>query len=295
MSNLTPPSPAQVRARLIFGCGYVGHRAAIQWRQMGHRVTVVTRSVERSRALADEGLKTIVADVTQPATLTDLPAAKLVLFAVGFDRRRPGSIGDVYAGGIKHVLDALPLDTGRVIYVSSTGVYGHSDGDWIDEDTPPRPTREGGRACLAAEQVLFAHSLGERGVVLRFAGIYGPGRVPRQEDVRAGKPITGNGDGILNLIHVDDAVEAILAAESRATPPRIYNVSDGNPAPRRAYYEELSRLLDAPPPRFSPLGEAGSQRARGADDKRVSNLRMVNELGVTLRYPSFREGLSAIM
>ena len=79
---------------------------------------------------------------------------------------------------MRNVLAALPAETGRLIYISTTGVYGPADGDWVDEVTPPDPQREGGRASLAAEQVLAAHPLGQRSVILRLAGIYGPGRVP---------------------------------------------------------------------------------------------------------------------
>jgi nucleoside-diphosphate-sugar epimerase len=279
--------------RLIFGCGYVGHRAAKAWQAAGLRVTIVTRSSERTRQFASEGFDTIVANISDRASLRNLPAAGTVLFAVGYDRSPSQSIGQVYSGGLANVLDALSPETGRVIYISSTGVYGDAAGEWIDEETPAVPSRDGGRACLAAEQALFAHPLGQRGVVLRLAGIYGPGRLPRREDLLAGKPIDGSGDGCLNLIHVDDVVRAILAVEKHAAPPRIYNVSDGNPSSRREYYAELSRLLSAPPPVFT--GSTLAQRTRGGADKRVSNARMLAELGVKPRFPSFREGLAAIL
>jgi nucleoside-diphosphate-sugar epimerase len=244
--------------------------------------------------LAEEGFQTVVADVTRPATLCNLPSARTVLFAVGYDRRQPQSIGEVYADGLQHVLAALPLTTQRVIYISSTGVYGDAAGDWIDENTPPDPTREGGRASLTAERVLFAHALGNRGIVLRLAGIYGPGRIPRCEDLAAGRPIASHAEGLLNLIHVDDAVQAVLAADALAKPPRIYNVSDGAPALRRTFYEELARLLNVPSPHFVPPSDGSSERSRGESDRRVRNLRMVNELDVILQYPTFREGLAAV-
>jgi nucleoside-diphosphate-sugar epimerase len=196
---------------------------------------------------------------------------------------------------LKNVLDALSLATRQIIYISSTGVYCEAAGNWVDEETPCQPEREGGRACLAAEQVLASHPLGQRGIVLRLAGIYGPGRVPRRADLLAGKAIPGSGDGYLNLIHVDDAVRVILAAENVASPPRTFNVSDGNPAPRREYYRELARLVSAPEPNFQLTGGSATERTRGGSDKRVSNARMLAELGVDLQYPSFREGLAAII
>ena len=119
------------------------------------------------------------ADVTQPDDRwPNCRRPKRVLFAVGFDRAAGGSIDEVYAGGVQNVLAALPSDVGRVIYISTTGVYGNAGGEWVDEDTPPDPQRDGGRASLAAEQVLAASPFASRGVVLRLAGIYGPGRIP---------------------------------------------------------------------------------------------------------------------
>ena len=102
------------------------------------------------------------------------------------------SIEEVYAGGVRNVLAALPHDTGRFIYISTTGVYGPADGDWVDEETPPDPRRDGGRASLAAEQVLAAHPLGQRGVILRLAGIYGPGRVPFLDKLAGGRTDSGS-------------------------------------------------------------------------------------------------------
>ena len=96
----------------------------------------------------------------------------------------------------ENVLAALPSDVGRFIYISTTGVYGNAGGEWVDEDTPPDPQRDGGRASLAAEQVLAASPLADRGVVLRLAGIYGPGRIPFLDKLRAGEPIPAVSDWV---------------------------------------------------------------------------------------------------
>ncbi len=164
--------------KLIFGCGYLGERVARRWQAAGQLVTIVTRSRERAGRFRRDGLNVTVADVTQPESLYDLPTAETVLFAVGYDRSadtRGLSILEVYAGGMRNVLAALPHDTARFIYISTTGVYGPGSGEWVDEMTTPNPQREGGQASLAAEQILTAHPLGSRGFILRLAGIYGPG------------------------------------------------------------------------------------------------------------------------
>jgi nucleoside-diphosphate-sugar epimerase len=281
--------------KLIFGCGYLGSRVARRWLDAGEEVAIVTRSRERAAELSAAGYQAIVADVLRPATLADLPSADTVLFAVGYDRASGAAIHDVYVGGLHAVLGALPTSTGKFLYISSTGVYGSAGGHWVDEETPCDPQRPGGRACLEAEQLLAAHALGKRAIVLRMAGIYGPGRLPNAADIRAERPIAAPEHGALNLIHVDDAAAVVVAAGLRGAPPRCYTVSDGHPAERRAYYEELARLLHAPPPTFAVPSADSPAAARAAADKRVKNTRLLAELQVTLAYPSYREGLAAIV
>lgn len=291
--------------KLLFGCGYLGSRVAKLWRASGDEVLVVTRDKAKAARLRSEGYQTLTADVCEPAALRSLPAAETVLFAVGYDRRSatPRSIGEVYAGGVRNVLEALAAAasaspgsaTPLFVYISSTGVYGDAVGDWVDEDTPCRPLRDGGKACLAAEEALAAHPLGADSVVLRLAGIYGPGRIPRADALRRGEPIDAPADGYLNLIHVDDAARTVLAVEQAVAPPRTYCVADGRPPLRRDYYAELARLLGAPAPIFVPPTPDSPAAARAAADKRISNARLVREIGVEFQYPSYREGLAAIV
>jgi len=286
--------------KLIFGCGYLGERVARRWRDAGQEVVVVTRSRERAKAYQQSGYGAIVADVTQPATLARLPAADTVLFAVGFDRSAGGSIEEVYAGGVRNVLAALPSSVGRFIYISTTGVYGDAGGGWVDEMTPSDPQREGAKASLAAEHALRESPFAARGIVLRLAGIYGPGRIPFLDKLRAGTPIPAAGEGHLNLIHVDDAAAVVAAAADAAETqpnrkPLIYCVSDGHPVERGEYYREVARLVGAAPPRFVTPDRDSPRAARAASDRRVTNARMRSELGVKLAYPDHRAGLAAIL
>lgn len=281
--------------RLILGCGYLGVRVARRWRDAGDRVVVVTRSEATAERFAAEGLEPLTADVTQPESLTDLPASDTLLFAVGYDRSAEPTIHQVYAEGFANVLAAVPGATGRVIYISTTGVYGDAGGGWVDEQTPPNPSRDGGRASLAAEQVLAESPWADRGVALRLAGIYGPDRLPYLAKLRAGEPIAAPQAGWLNLTHVEDAATATAAAAAAASPPPVVCVSDGQPPQRVDYYAEVARLIGAPAPRFVEP-EAGSPRAaRAGADKRVSNRLLVEALGVSLRFPTYREGLAAIL
>ncbi|HEY4235505.1 MAG TPA: NAD-dependent epimerase/dehydratase family protein [Lacipirellulaceae bacterium] len=286
--------------KLIFGCGYLGERVAQRWQEAGHKVVVVTRSRERAEGFARRGYETIVADITLPDTLINLPLAETVLFAIGFDRTVGQSIETVYASGLRNVLAALPSQTGRVIYISTTGVYRDTEGDWIDEETPPDPQREGGRASLSAELALAEHPLGGSAAVLRLAGIYGPGRIPFRSLLRAGAPIPAASEGWLNLIHVVDAASVVVAAaeatfDELGRGPRIYCVSDGHPVQRGDYYREVARIIGAPEPALVAPQQNSPRAARAANDRRVRNVRMLAELPVKLVFPDYRAGLAAIL
>lgn len=281
-------------SKLIVGCGYLGMRVARLWREAGEEVFALTRSTDRAQVFRLAGLTPHVADVTIPHTLAALPAVETVLYAVGYDRRSGPSMREVYVDGLRNVLDALPPVVQRILYISSTSVYAQTDGQWVDETSDCQPLRDSGRTCLEAEQTLLGSRLSERAIVLRLAGIYGPGRIPRRDALIAGEPIAAPERGFLNLIHVEDAVRIVWAAE-RVSPPRLYTVSDGHPPHRGEYYAELARLLGAPPPRFIAPPADSPAALRAESDKRISNRRLLAELGETLQYPTYREGLSAIV
>jgi len=280
--------------KLIIGCGYLGQRVAQQWLQAGDQVTVLTRSTERASELSKAGLQTLVGDLTRPDSLPSFPACETVLYAVGYDRSSSQSIEEVYVQGLENFLARIDPG-GKVIYISSTGVYGQNDGSWVDEDSPCQPTRPGGVACLAAESLLASHPRGAGSIVLRLAGIYGPNRIPRRAAIEAGKPVAAAENGYLNLIHVVDAVEAILATEACLDLPPVLLVSDGQPVLRGTYFQEIARLLGAPKPQFSPPDEASHQAGRATSDKRISNRRLQETLPMSFQYPSYREGLAALL
>jgi nucleoside-diphosphate-sugar epimerase len=282
-------------AKLIFGCGYLGTRVAALWRAAGEEVFAVTRSSQRAASLVASGLVPIVADLATSAELPIPQGVRTVLFAVGYDRQGGKSIHEVYVGGLGRVIACLPESVEKVIYISSTGVYGQVTGNDVDEASPCRPAREGGKACLAAEALLRASVFADRSIILRLAGIYGPGRMPRSQDLLAGKPIDAPATGWLNLIHVEDAARIVLLAAERAAPPKLYVVSDGQPAQRGDYYRELARLLGAPTPTFVEPAADSPAAQRAASDKRINPGRLFADLQPTLLYPSYRQGLAAIV
>lgn len=287
---------------LIVGCGYLGRRVAEAWLDAGARVVALTRSTQRAAELRNAGVAPVVGDVLDPETLAKLPDAQTLLYAVGYDRTAAASKRDVYVAGLKHVLESVARRVERIVYISSVSVYGQSDGEWIDEDSPTDPVHEGGRICLDAERALWEFVDGlpagrsPRVDVLRLAGIYGPGRLLRRvEAVRSGEPIASEPDGWLNLIHVADAVRAVRAVDAGAADQceagassHTSLVSDDRPVTRREYYEMLAKLAGGPPPEFTPDGDAG--RTHGLN-KRCTNRRLREELGVDLKFPTIATGL----
>lgn len=274
--------------RLIVGCGYVGSRVAEAWSQRGDRVTVLTRSSDHAATFRDRGWETVIGDVTRADSVADLPAADTLLVAVGLDRRSGQSQREVYVEGLRNVLRSPAARSRRVIYVSSTSVYGQDAGEWIDESSACQPTSDNGRVCLEAEQLLRRDV--PDAIVLRLAGIYGPGRlVARVESLCAGEPLRVNPDAWLNLIHIDDAVAAILASDERATAGTTWLVADDRPNTRRQFYSQVAALVGAPPPMFLEQ-ELLAEERRGLN-KRCSNRRLREELGVVLRHPTTDTGL----
>jgi nucleoside-diphosphate-sugar epimerase len=295
--------------RIIFGCGYRGHRVAKLWRQAGAHTVAFSRNDDPTPGMIEAEVLASQADVTKPESLrclSQLPApsgipAEALLFAVGYDATAGPDINTVYASGLRNVLAALPASVTRVVYISTTGVYGPAGGEFVGEQTAPDPQRDGGKASLAAEEVLRGHALAGRSVVLRLAGIYGPGRIPYLDKLRAGEPIAAPSAGWLNLIHVDDAARVVVAADAwlaarqASDGPHVFNVSDGKPVIRGDYYAEVARLLGAPPPVFIAPPTDSPAALRASANRRIDNEKMLREFRVRLSYPSYREGLAAIL
>lgn len=243
--------------RFVIGCGYLGRRAAGLWTARGERVAALTR--RNSDALRATGLEPVVGDVTEPSSLSALPPAETVLYAVGLDRAAGKPMRDVYVRGLENVLRALPR-IGRFVYVSSTSVYGQTAGEWVNESAPTEPVEESGKIVLEAEQLLRATR--PDAIILRFAGIYGPNRLLRKQPILKGEPLVGDAEKWLNLIHVADGATAVLAATERGAPGSTYNIADGGPVSRREFYSLLARVLNAPDAQFEQRAEPGAANRR---------------------------------
>ena len=280
---------------LIFGCGYLGRRVATRLRGRGDRVFGTTRGGPGVVSLARLGIEPVVADVTRPETLADLPAADRVLYCVGFDRKAGASIREVYVDGFRAALDRLLVINPRcpVVYAGSTGVYGGDDGGWVDETTPVDPRTESGRACLDAERILQAADCPS--TVLRLAGLYGPDRIMRRDGLLRGEPVVGSPDKYLNFVQIEDA--AAVAARALDDAPRadraLFLVSDGNPVTRAQFYGAAAELLGAPPPRFEAPEPGSPEAKREGSNKRIDSRKLLGRWPDAIRHPDVRSGLEA--
>ncbi len=279
---MAPPlGPARV-----IGCGYLGGRVAQAWREQGRTVYALTRG--RGDELRAAGLTPIVGDVTDPASLAglrDLPPLDTVLYAVGLDRSAGKPMREVYVEGVRNVAAALPV-AARWVHVSSTSVYGQTGGEVVTEQSATEPREESGQVVLDAEGAL--HEARPDAIILRFAGIYGPGRVLRRAALLKAEPYTAAPDKWLNLIHVADGVAAVRAAEFHGVQGGTCNISDGTPVTRRDFYTETAKVLGAPPATFDPPATPADEANR-----RIDNALAQQVLRFTPRYPSYREGLKS--
>jgi nucleoside-diphosphate-sugar epimerase len=271
---------ATAHLSLILGCGYLGRRTAARWLSAGKRVAALTRG--NAHELSKLGIDPIMGDVLDPNSLKSLPTAETVLYAVGWDRASGSSMREVYVSGLNHLLDTLPACS-RFIHVSSTGVYGQTDGELVDESSATEPLEPSGQVVLEAERLL--RSRRPDAIILRFAGMYGPDRLLRRQPLLAGEPLVGDAEKWLNLIHIDDGAEAVLAAEKNGKSGETYNIVDDEPVKRRAFYTLLADLLASPPARFEQQPEPGRP------NRRVSNSKARRDLGWEPHYPSCRDGL----
>ena len=282
---------------LIIGCGYLGQRLGTMLHERGERVFGTVRSASRAADIADLGIEPFIADVLEPDSLRELPEAEAVFYCVGFDRAAGSTMRTVYVDGLQNVIDKLPRSVTRFVYASSSGVYGQTDGGWVDESSPTVPQHESGRVCLEAEDRVRAWASSGDGcasaVVLRFAGLYGPGRMVRRSVLERGEPIPGDPHKFLNLIHIDDAARAAAAALTAAQPEPLYLVCDDRPVTRADYYSQMATLLGSAQPRFEPPRPGTPEAARDATNKRIDNRRLKRGLQLALIHPDLKTGLSA--
>jgi len=198
---------------------------------------------------------------------------------------------------LRQLGDALPA---VFVYVSTTGVYGDTSGATVDEQAPLIPGTDRARRRVAAEGAATAWctARGVRCVIMRAPGIYGPHRLPLARLQRGEPALCSEDAGPGNRIHVDDLVSSLIAAIDNETARGPYNVVDGDHSSTTVYLQTTAAAAGLPPPRLVSLAEARAHIAPGmlaflADSRRVSNQRMLDELGVRITYPTVQAGVQA--
>jgi nucleoside-diphosphate-sugar epimerase len=278
---------------LIVGCGYLGLPLGAELARQGHTVFGLRRTATAATELEAAGIKPLSADITRRETLDSLPAD--FDWVVNCTASGGGDLADyrrIYLEGNRNLLQWLAdRPVKKFIYTGSTSVYGQNDGSLVNETSPTAPVAETSNVLLAAENVvLAAAATGFPSVVLRLAGIYGPGRGHWfKQFLRGEARIEGDGSRYLNMIHRTDAAHAIIAALTRGEPGQIYNVVDAEPVPQIDFFRWLAAELGKPLPPAIPA-DAAAGRRRGVTNKRVSNSRLVTELGFHYQFPDFRAG-----
>lgn len=270
---------------LVAGCGDLGTETGLRLVAAGHRVLGIRRSPHRLPAAIDG----LAADLAEP--LPALPSdIEAVIYAAAADDRSEESYRRAYLEGPRHVLDALErsgASVHRVLFVSSTAVYGIADGSEVDERTPTEPASATGAVLVAAERAL--HARRPDAVAFRLAGVYGPGRTRLIDQVRNGSAVIADPPVHTNRIHRDDAARALVAlATAERPPPSVLLGVDHEPAEQGEVLRFLADELGVAHP---PSG--ADRRSRGGD-KRCRNDRLL-ATGFGFTHPTFREGYRAIL
>ncbi|WP_024577114.1 MULTISPECIES: SDR family oxidoreductase [unclassified Afipia] len=279
----------------IFGLGFSGRTIAERRLARGDTVTGTVRSQDKARTLSAAGVTARVFghDGRDDVIDSDIAACEALLISVP-----PGTGGDpVLAAYARQIASAPNLRW--IGYLSTIGVYGDHGGAWVDERTPATPTNSRSRERAAAEQAWLAFGAANNIAVqiFRLAGIYGPGQSQLVQLARGTARRIIKPGQVFNRIHVEDIARAVDASLDRPRSGAIYNVTDNEPAPPQDVVTFAASLCGVAPPREISLEDAGLTemgRSFYAESKRVRNDLLRNELGVTLAYPTYREGLRAL-
>lgn len=283
----------------IIGCGDIGVRVARLEQARGERVAGLVRNAAGAERLRAFGIEPVTGDLDDPDTLTALPMVgrRLYYFA-------PPPGGGPRDTRLRNLCAAVGADMApaKVVYISTSGVYGDCGGEWVTEETPVNAQTSRARRRLDAETVLgqWGERLAVPVVILRVTGIYGPGRLPLAR-LRQGHPVLNEAESPpTNRIHADDLATVCVAAAERAAGGEIFNVSDGRPGTMTQYFNAAADLLGLPRP-----PEVSMEKARQVmtpmmlsyltETRRMDNRKMLERLGVTLRYPDLQSGLKDVI
>jgi nucleoside-diphosphate-sugar epimerase len=278
----------------IVGCGYTGLRLARRLRALGHSVRGFGTRADSLRQIVEVGAESALLDLDRVPSLLEFEG-HLVYYSVP-----PAPSGD-RDGRLERLLAHIAGKPRRLIYLSTTGVYGDRGGGGVDEETPPAPKSARAVRRVAAENTLreWAEAHAVSWCILRIPGIYGPGRLPLERLRRRDPAIEPSEATPTNRIHVEDLVTACIAAGCAGhADGRIYNVTDGSDDSLTAYLQRVARICSLPPPPL--VSRADAERtfstvswSFSSESRRVDNRRMIHELGVAPAFQDLDAGIRA--
>ncbi len=278
----------------IVGCGDIGARVARRWLARGARVCALSRSGASAGRLKALGITPVAGDLDRAGSLQGLPTGGALVYyfapppATGQDDARMGA----FLTGLR---ESRPE---RIVYLSTSGVYGDRGGEWVTEQTQPGPQTDRARRRLSAEQQVrgWGVEYAVPVVVLRVGGIYAPDRLPL-ERLEAGTPVLRESEcGWTNRIHADDLARVCEAAAERGRFDSVYNVCDDEPGTMTQFFYAAADYLGLPRPPAISMEEARRQLSPAmlsylTESRRMDNRRMHEELGVALDFPNLAQGL----
>ncbi len=284
---------------LIIGCGDIGVRVARFLQGAGGHVFGLARTDESAVRLRDCGLAPVMGNLDDPASLAGLPTTGKLVFYLA-----PPPGGGPFDSRMRNFCQAidpaqLPI---RVVYMSTSGVYGDCGGNLVTEATPVHPQTSRAQRRVDAETALqeWGRQHGVPIVILRVTGIYGPGRLPLAR-IRQGHPVLREEESPpTNRIHADDLAVVCVKAALRAADGEIFNVSDGQPGTMTQYFNAICDLLQLP--RLPQVSMADAKQVMNpmmlsylTEARRMDNRKMLEELGITLQYPDLETGLKNVV
>lgn len=270
---------------LLAGCGDLGERVGRRLVARGSKVWALRR---RPPASDDSGIAWLQGDLSDPASLDGLPPGLTqMVYLPTPDHRDEAAYRRIFVDGLRNVLRAAGTsDLQRVLFVSSSAVYGEHHGDWVDETTPAQPYGFNGEVLLEAEQLLANQPM--TSIVLRLAGLYGPGRLQLLDRLREGRAkVPRASTHWANRMHTEDAAAAIVHLLQLVDPLPLYIGADDTPLPLDVLYDALAKLIGAAAP---PDGSAPA----GIGSKRLSSARL-RESGFVAQWPDSRRGYAALL
>lgn len=264
----------------VIGCGYIGAQLARSLAADGHDVLGTTRTPERLVELRQLGITAETLDVADQDRMKSLLAGRQVVYLTVAAGRRDANYERVYLAAARNLASAAgSTGIARIVYTSSTSVYGQDNGEWVTEDSPTAPDSENGRILSRTERTLLDLSLPNGVTIVRLAGIYGPRRELERFAAAAAGSTRDDGDAWVNLVHRDDVVDALVRLLP-LTHHGVVNLANDQPTIRRELYDRLIESAG-----LSPITWIG-QSASAGSGKRVSNQRIKELLGLQLRHPT---------